>query len=308
MIDDKSKIVHCVNCGTTFNLEPVQNKSNAPINPQYIYFPKRSKNKGVLYLFIGVLLLCAAVVAYVLLTNGENEPTGDKNVVLNDSVRVEQAAKDELAEQHRVQDSLQNVVDSLARVVEKEREEMKKETVVRTVNEVARYDRSKAKRLKVIKVEYDHSLAPQAGNTYEAKNLCDGNLRTTWAVNLDNESIYDCDMLYGPIFTIYCKKLSHIIIHNGYCKNAQSFKNNTRAAKIKFYRPADYNGYDYTLFYGTLRDISTPQRLDIPLNIEGNNNIKKIQMNFEDRFGGGYYYGEKWNDLCVSEVEFWGFE
>jgi len=171
------------------------------------------------------------------------------------------------------------------------------------------FDRSKAKLLKVVKVEYSNSLAPQAGNNYEAKNLCDGDSTTAWAINLDN-AIYDDDMLYGPMFTVSCKKLSHIIMRNGYCKNADSFKNNTRAAKVVFYSYVeDVEGDDERILYdGSLRDKPTPQRLEIPLDKEGNENIKQIGMIFNTQFNGGYYAGEKWNDLCVSEVEFWGFE
>ena len=177
------------------------------------------------------------------------------------------------------------------------------------INETNGSDRSNAKLLKVVKAEYSNSLAPQAGNNYEAKNLCDGDSTTTWAVNLDNESIYDCDMLYGPMFTVNCKKLSHIIIRNGYCKNENSYKNNTRAAKIVFYSLVkDEEDRETVLFDGSLRDKPTPQRLEIPLDIDGNNDIKQIGMNFSTQLNGGYYKGEKWNDLCISEVEFWGFE
>ena len=176
--------------------------------------------------------------------------------------------------------------------------------------ETNEFDRSNAKLLKIVKVEYNNSLAPQAGNNYEAKNLCDGDSTTAWAVNLDNDRIYDCDMLYGPTFTVNCKKLSHIIIRNGYCKSKDSFKNNTRAAKIVFYSLVnnDEDSREEVLFDGSLRDKPTPQRLEIPLDIDGNSDIKQIGMNFNTQLNGGYYAGEKWNDLCISEVEFWGFE
>lgn len=177
-------------------------------------------------------------------------------------------------------------------------------------SEAVSFDRSKAVLLKVVNVEYNRSLAPQGGNTYEARNLCDGDSSTTWAVNLDDEGIYDCDQLYGPLFTMNCKKLSHIIIRNGYCKNADAFKNNTRAAKIKFLSLVDDEGGDdeRVLFDGPLRDTSKPQRLEIPLDLADNNNIRQISMNFNTQLNGGYYAGAKWNDLCISEVEFWGFE
>lgn len=179
--------------------------------------------------------------------------------------------------------------------------------IVKETNEL---DRSNAKLLKIVKVEYNNSLAPQAGNTYEAKNLCDGDSTTAWAVNLDNDRIYDCDMLYGPTFTVSCKKLSHIIIRNGYCKSKDSFKNNTRAAKIVFYSLVndEEDCKENVLFDGSLRDKPVPQRLEIPLDLEGNSDIKQIGMNFNTQLTGGYYAGAKWNDLCISEVEFWGFE
>ena len=62
------------------------------------------------------------------------------------------------------------------------------------------------------------------------------------------------------------------------------------------------------MFDGSLRDRPVPQRLEIPLDIDGNSDIKQIGMNFNTQLNGGYYAGEKWNDLCISEVEFWGFE
>lgn len=182
-------------------------------------------------------------------------------------------------------------------------------TVNETVSsEAERFDRSKAILLKVAKVEYGSSLAAQGGNTYEARNLCDGDSTTAWAVNLDKEGIYDCDQLYGPIFSLNCKKLSHIIIRNGYGKSADAFKNNTRAAKVKFLSLVDDEDDERVLFDGSLRDKPTPQRLEIPLDLDGNSNIKQIRMNFNTQLNGGYYMGEKWNDLCITEVEFWGFE
>ena len=177
-------------------------------------------------------------------------------------------------------------------------------------SEAESFDRNKATLLKVVKVEYDNSLEAQGNNTYEARNLCDGDSTTAWAVNLDKEGIYDCDQLYGPIFHLNCKKLSHIIIRNGYGKSADAFKNNTRAAKVRFLSLVDDEDGDdeRVLFDGSLRDKSTPQRLEIPLDLEGNSNIKQIRMNFNTQLNGGYYAGTKWNDLCISEVEFWGFE
>lgn len=164
---------------------------------------------------------------------------------------------------------------------------------------------SNLKLLKVVNVEFNNSLAPQSGYSYYPSNLCDGNTATAWAVDLD-EAIYDDDRLFGPVFSVRCKNLSHIIIRNGYCKNDDSFRNNTRAAKIVFYNPDCYDRC--ILFDGSLRDTSAPQKLEISSNIEGNSNIKRIGMDFYTQNNAGFYKGAKWNDLCISEVEFWGYE
>ena len=160
--------------------------------------------------------------------------------------------------------------------------------------------------LKVVNVEYDNSLAAQTGNSYEARNLCDGFSTTAWAISLEG-AVFDKDMLYGPTFTVRCKKLSHIIIHNGYGKNESSYKNNTRAARIVFYTH-DEQGNEHILFDGFLKDTPSPQRLEVASDMEGDSDIKRIGMKFYTQRDGGFYTGEKWNDLCVSEVEFWGYE
>lgn len=99
-------------------------------------------------------------------------------------------------------------------------------------------------------------------------------------------------------------------MRNGYCKDADAFKNNARAAKVVFYNYVeDAEGDDERILYdGSLKDKPMPQRLEIPLDLDNNNDIKQIGMNFNTQLNGGFYAGAKWNDLCISEVEFWGFE
>ena len=156
------------------------------------------------------------------------------------------------------------------------------------------------KKLKVSKVEFSHCLAPQAGNTYEPRNMCDGNPSTTWAVGLYNYNPY-VDGFWGPIFTLKCKKLSHIIIRNGYCKDNNSYKNNARTTGISFLNFKN----QAVLYEGPLKDTSKPQRLDVSSDAEGNNNLEQVGISF---FDYDFIPGAKWNDLCISEVEFWGYE
>ena len=162
-------------------------------------------------------------------------------------------------------------------------------------------------KLKVVKVSYDGSLAPQGGNTYGPSNMLDGNIATAWAVNLDS-AIYDCDALYGPYFEVPCKKLSHIIIRNGYAKSASAYINNARASYIYFEVETNDGSEDMGCYgegFGVnLKDTPDPQRLNAPLNESWNNNIKTIQMVFPY---GNFIKGAKWNDLCITEIEFWGW-
>lgn len=163
-------------------------------------------------------------------------------------------------------------------------------------------------KLKVVKVSCHGSLAPQGGNTYSPSNMLDGNIATAWAINLDS-AIYDCDALYGPYFEVPCKKLSHIIIRNGYAKSASAYINNARASYIYFEVETNDGWEDLGDCCGegfgvNLKDTPDPQRLNAPLNESWNNNIKTIQMVFPF---GNFIKGTKWNDLCISEIEFWGW-
>ena len=162
-----------------------------------------------------------------------------------------------------------------------------------------------AKKLTVQNVEYWDNLAPQAGNTYEPVNMLDGNPATAWAVNLDRAS-YDCDKLYGPTFTVRCKKLSHIVLRNGYAKNSASYTNNSRASRIIFCNADNVSDEDEEasyLYEGIVKDTPEPQTLTI--SGSANSDIHQIQMIFPN---DGFRHGAKWNDLCVSEVEFWGWD
>ena len=161
-------------------------------------------------------------------------------------------------------------------------------------------------KLKVAHASFDESLAPQGGNTYGVWNMLDGNIATTWAVSLNNRSIYgghgSPSWIWGPYFEVPCKKLSHIIIRNGYGKSASAYINNSRVSYIYF---EIQNNEDLGGFSTRLKDTPDPQRIDFPLNASWNNNIGAIQISFDSN--GGIIRGAKWNDLCITEIEFWGW-
>lgn len=159
--------------------------------------------------------------------------------------------------------------------------------------------------LTVTKVDYSFYLKPQAGNTYEPSNMVDGNLATAWAISLDQVN-YKNGKIYGPTFTIDCMKLSHVVIRNGYCKNESSYMNNTRALKVILCNASnvddEYETASY-LYDGTLEDTSEEQVLHINSDLPCNQNIQKVQLIFPS---DGLRRGNKWDDLCVTEIEFWG--
>jgi hypothetical protein len=138
--------------------------------------------------------------------------------------------------------------------------------------------------------------------------MLDGDPATAWAVNLDNAS-FDSDKLYGPVFTLNCSKLSHIIIRNGYAKSQDAYKNNARALHIIFCNAEMVGDEDEATSYlydGMLEDTyDAYQILEIASNASGNHNINKIQMIFPK---DGIRHGAKWNDLCISEIEFYGYK
>ena len=163
-------------------------------------------------------------------------------------------------------------------------------------------------KISIENVEYLDNVVNQGTNTYVPSNMLDGDPATAWAVNLDNAS-FDSDKLYGPVFTLNCSKLSHIIIRNGYAKSLDTYRNNARALHIIFCKVGSLNNEDEATSYlydGILEDApDNYQILEIASNASGNHNINKIQMIFPK---DGIRYGAKWNDLCISEIEFYGYK
>lgn len=145
-------------------------------------------------------------------------------------------------------------------------------------------------------------LAPQAGNSYRASNMIDGNLNTAWAYNIDHFTDGK-----GPVFTLNAKRIDAIEIVNGYAKNASSYRNNTRASEITIYR-TDYSSQPIEseiIYRGSLADTRSPQRLKVSPRFDNSLPTKHIALEFGfcdiDADYVGYYMGDKWNDLCMTE-------
>ena len=163
--------------------------------------------------------------------------------------------------------------------------------------------------ISISKAECGYYLPSSKVAKYTADNLIDGNLKTAWAVNLDSP-IYDCDALFGPIFTVNCNTVSEVVIVNGYGKDEASFFNNTRAAWITIYR-VDYMVEEFPnesdiIYRGKLNDTVEPQSLVVSSNFDNSKPTNKIGLIFSTKNSDGYYFGKKWNDLCVSEFKVYG--
>lgn len=167
-----------------------------------------------------------------------------------------------------------------------------------------------AHEISISKAECGYYLPSSKVAKYTADNLIDGNLKTAWAVNLDSP-IYDCDALFGPIFTVAnCHTVSKVEIVNGYGKDEASFSNNTRAAWITVYRVdcmvEEFPNESDIIYRGKLKDTVEPQSLVVSSNFDNSKPTNKIGLIFSTKNSDGYYFGRKWNDLCISEFKVYG--
>lgn len=172
------------------------------------------------------------------------------------------------------------------------------------------------RKLRVTEVRDNYNvLAPQGLNTYYGKNMFDGDPTTGWAVKL-SEGIIDSDTFYGPLITVNAKSLDHVRIMNGYGKNRNAFLKNTRAAWITLYRD-DYMEGVYPdecdiIYNGPLQDTMEFQTLQVNPEFDNSRPTRRVGIIIpsyyedEDNGGGGYYMGTKWDDLVISELEFYG--
>lgn len=150
-------------------------------------------------------------------------------------------------------------------------------------------------------------LGNQSGNSYQAKNMFDGNPATGWAIKL-SETQEESDRIYGPYMNVNAAKLDHIIIQNGYGKNRDSFTKNTRAKYILIYRITDdmFPEEKDIIYDGPLEDTMEPQTLKINPRYDNSKPTGMVQIAFPHYTKNNYYMGSKWDDLVISELEFYG--
>lgn len=153
-------------------------------------------------------------------------------------------------------------------------------------------------------------LNNQAGNSYSASNMFDGNPSTGWAVKLSQTNYDSQPYLYGPMFKVNGSKIDHIVIRNGYHKNSDSFKKNTRASWIRISRASAGISPDESdiLWEGSLSDTMSPETLTVSRRYDQSRPTGRVAITFSSKDDDRYYHGSKWDDLVISELEFWGKE
>lgn len=137
------------------------------------------------------------------------------------------------------------------------------------------------------RIEATHTLEPQSGNIYDAKNAIDGKLATCWA--------YDAKTYPDAALTIYFDHLTELrglIFTAGYAKSEDAYKNNRRVALIDV---AFGDGSGYGMY---VEPLEFHQSL-VALPFGDVCKVSSIQITVPET-----YPGEKFDDMCISEIEF----
>jgi hypothetical protein len=146
---------------------------------------------------------------------------------------------------------------------------------------------------RVDKVTSDSWLKETGSNNYKPDNIHDFNLLTAWIPDTTNGVI-------GKKISFHFEPLSprvnEILIYNGYIKNYDLFKANSRVKKFQFYIDGRY--------YATLdlADTTAQQSFKIPPTQSKDKNTDLI-LTFEIT---EIYKGDKYLDVAVSEINFNG--
>lgn len=163
-----------------------------------------------------------------------------------------------------------------------------------------------------------YQLNNQAGNDYSPLNMTDGKSATAWAAPLDKiDDYYDNGMIVGPVFYLAePARITGVALRNGYCKNNVSFRNNSRASWVLIYRyHPEYDGEtgedqmmgfieDADIIYeGSVQDNMELQYFPAGKKFDNSQTTAAVGLIFRH---GWFYRGEKWNDLCLSEIKIFG--
>lgn len=132
------------------------------------------------------------------------------------------------------------------------------------------------------------STLPQKDIIHYPKRTIDGDLSTAWSEGVDGSGIGESiDFGFDTFFNV-----SRITIWNGYHKSEKLYYANNRPKKIR----VDVSNSEES-FEIELRDIMKPQTIELPNPISTNH----VSFTIED-----VYYGNSFDDTCITEVKFFG--
>lgn len=144
------------------------------------------------------------------------------------------------------------------------------------------------------------TLDPHNDNSYEAYNLFDKDPSTTWAVGAKKFEKFEKETEghFPRMVSISTPDLlERLVITNGYAKNNQSWRNNARVKNITIMGCTEGSNLADNLYSGTLSDTAEPQTITLR---------KTGQYDYYNLIIEDYYPGEKWDDVCISEIEVFG--
>lgn len=154
---------------------------------------------------------------------------------------------------------------------------------------------------------------------YPIENMMDGKATTTWAGSLDSvdddgTKYFDDSKVYGDGllgFKIEVKgqQVNYLTIIAGYAKSSTAFNNNSAPTQIAIYdgRYEMNDGGEFVDSEGNpvepiatqnLKRTMQPQRVDFNLDLDGAGTLWFAIYDVEQ--------GAKYNDLCISELAFYG--
>ncbi|MDQ7826879.1 MAG: hypothetical protein RDV48_29035 [Candidatus Eremiobacteraeota bacterium] len=137
-------------------------------------------------------------------------------------------------------------------------------------------------------------LAPQKDNTYETKNMEDGNAKTAWCEGADDDGCgewFECVFVKGMGKEAVCSGIS---LTNGYAKNEAAWKENSRVRTLR----VELNGKPLQEI--ALRDTMYPQHATFRPGI-------KVKIGDRLRFViTSVYRGSKYADTAISDMTLTG--
>ncbi len=127
------------------------------------------------------------------------------------------------------------------------------------------------------------TLVSQVGNNYSASNMLDGDLSTCWSCPYNGRS-------EKLTFGLSGKMVHEIEIRNGYKKSSKSYYGNCRIREMSIYINDKF-----------IRSVTLKDDYSHTSNVKIN---PAVRANKVDIVVTGVHHGNRWNDLCVSDILF----